>query len=89
MRNRRKLKLNKHKIAAISNLQFIVGGADNSNAITICNETGDVSVTCITNCDFTCNGETNNPSVCEITNPGTTRPNTGVVLTSTCPPDLG
>ena len=86
MRKLRKLSLNKHKIAAISNLHLIVGGAENSNADTFCAETGAVSVTCETNCG--CNDITNLPNSCEITNPGTTRPNTGVQPSVTCP-DVG
>jgi hypothetical protein len=87
MRNLKKLKLNKHKIAAIRNLHTIVGGLENSNAVTICDETGDVSVTCETNC--TCEVLTNTPGGCEETKPGTTRPNTNLQPTATCPPDLG
>ncbi|MEM6687756.1 MAG: hypothetical protein AAF617_18410 [Bacteroidota bacterium] len=85
MKKLRKLTLNKHKIAAIRHVKFILGGADNSNAATFCDVTGDVSVTCITNCNC---DQTNIPPSCQVTNPGTTRPNTGLQPSATCP-DLG
>jgi len=79
----RKLKLKKHKIATINNSFFIIGGAENSNAATFCDVTGDVSVTCLTNCDC---DVTNENTVCYETEPGATRPNTGKTPTQDlCP----
>lgn len=49
----KKLTLKKIQIAAIGNANFLKGGSENSNIDTICDPTGDVSVTsCVhTDCD--------------------------------------
>ncbi|MGH1383385.1 hypothetical protein [Kordia sp.] len=69
----KKLNLKKIKIATIGNTQSILGGANNSDVDTICNNTGDESITCQTNCD-TCN-TTNANSPCTVTHPGNSRAN--------------
>jgi hypothetical protein len=78
----KRLQLKKHKIAVINNTHLILGGGDNSNADTICNQNGNDSVTCLTNCQ-TCE-TTNANSPCTVTHPGTTRPNTSDKNTVTC-----
>ncbi|WP_298520653.1 hypothetical protein [uncultured Kordia sp.] len=78
----RKLKLYKYKIAAINTPNLLLGGSENSNAITICEETGEVSVTCHTN---SCDEQTNQPASCNQTNPGDSRPNSSIKLSATCP----
>ena len=47
----KKLTLKKIRIAAIGNANLIKGGSDNSNADTLCDPTGDESVTSCENCD--------------------------------------
>ncbi|AXG68022.1 hypothetical protein KORDIASMS9_00206 [Kordia sp. SMS9] len=46
----KKLSLKKIQIAAIGNAAQLKGGSNNSNADTICNTTGDDSVTSCDNC---------------------------------------
>jgi len=80
----RKLTLKKRKIAAITNANFIMGGGENSNEATMCNNTGDNSVTCETNCMGCYTSNANSP--CNGPTPGTTRANTGKTATQhLCP----
>ncbi|WP_046758431.1 hypothetical protein [Kordia jejudonensis] len=55
----KKLILKKIRIAAIGNANSIKGGSDNSNADTMCNPTGDDSVTSCENCEDNTTTSTN------------------------------
>ncbi|WP_298520650.1 hypothetical protein [uncultured Kordia sp.] len=80
----KKLSLKKMQIAKIGNIHSVFGGSENSNAVTICEETGAVSVTCFTNCNCG-NNITNLPNSCKTGYPSNTRPNNSVQLSATCP----
>ncbi|MEM6687755.1 MAG: hypothetical protein AAF617_18405 [Bacteroidota bacterium] len=83
----KRLTLKKYKIAKITNAHVILGGGDNSNAATLCNNTGYNSVTCETFC-LGCD-TTNVNSPCDVSTPGTTRANSGKTVTQNlCPDDL-
>ncbi|MBC8755667.1 hypothetical protein H2O64_13395 [Kordia sp. YSTF-M3] len=70
----KKLTLKKIQIAAIGNVHQIIGKSENSNTDTICDNTGNNSITCLTNCEG-CNNTTNIFSPCTATTPGATRQN--------------